>query len=352
MVEGAEIKPHWIWVTKFTRLDGWQLPPGSLPIRAVRITSQWNGETADVRVTLLRGLRGFDQEELVDRYSAGLDETRLVKKLEAYGIEPFKITLRMPKAAAPPPPGIQNHTQSIEILGIDAESSPLPAYRVKFRNLSAKDVAALKVELFRAGTEAVSMMFQPEEERPRIESNAVREEYIPAHIPNQEGGSYVPASAPVNSIAVVTAVFTDGTFEGHVGAACVYESFVVGRKAWLKTVLKAIEEQLLQTADDAQAALQFKEKISTLDYEFSPAEKAVPSVVSPNCPNPALVMSGLSVKGWRLQLLNELEPIRTTRPKPLVSFRAWLEWKQQKYQLWLKSLESFSGSRAIASQSR
>lgn len=349
-IEGPERKPHWIWFTKFSRLPGWQLPETQPPIRAVRVSSQWNGETADVRVTLLRGVRGFDQEELVDSYSVGLDETRLVRKLEAHGIEPFKIALRIPKAVAPPPPGIENRTQSIQLLEIDIESFPLPAYRVRFRNLSEKDLAALKVELFRDGASGLSSLFQGEEGSPRIESNASREEYIPANVPRKIADSFAPGSSAVNSIAVTSAVFTDGSFEGEVGPACMFESSVVGRRIGLKTVLKIIDEFLSQPDGESHAA-QFKEKISALTYEFSEAEKATPSIVSKSCPNPAL-SSHLAIKGLKIQLLSELNPIITTRPKPLVTFRAWLELKKKNYQKWLKSLEAFRGSEAIASQSR
>jgi hypothetical protein len=300
---------------------------------------------------LLRGFRGFDQEELVDRYSAGVDETRLVRKLEAQGIEPFKIALRIPKAVAPPPPGIENRTQSIQLLGIDIESFPLPAYRVRFRNLSEKDLAALSVELFRDGARGLSSLFQGEEGSPRIESNASREEYVPANVPRKTADSFAPGSSAVNSIAVTSAVFTDGSFEGEVGPACMYESFVVGRRIWLKTVLKLIDECLSQPDDEAHAAVQFKEKISALTYEFSEAEKAKPSIVSKSCPNPAR-SSDRTIKGLKIQLLSELDPIITTRPRPLVTFRTWLELKKKNYLKWLKSLETFRGSEATASQSR
>jgi hypothetical protein len=41
-----------VWVTRFVRIPGREMSP---PIRAVKFVSKYNGETADVRVTLLRG---------------------------------------------------------------------------------------------------------------------------------------------------------------------------------------------------------------------------------------------------------------------------------------------------------
>src|SRR5687767_2276118 len=40
MIEGADVKPHWIWITRFSTLPGWQLPQGPQRINAVRVTSQ------------------------------------------------------------------------------------------------------------------------------------------------------------------------------------------------------------------------------------------------------------------------------------------------------------------------
>src|SRR5687768_2433268 len=132
MIEGTDVKPHWIWITRFSTLPGWQLPQGPQRINAVRVTSQWNGETAEVRVTLLRGVNFYDEEEEVTSYQAGLGEPTVISKLESYGINRFKITLISPKIAVPPPPGLENRTLSVEFAKIESEGLPLPAYRATF----------------------------------------------------------------------------------------------------------------------------------------------------------------------------------------------------------------------------
>jgi len=125
-IEGAEVKPQWIWFSRLSTMPGWQLPQGAQRINAVRVTSKWNSETAEVRVTLLRGLKFYDEEEEVSSYKTGLNDPRVITELASYGIEPFKITLISPKPAAPPPPGLENRTSSIEIVKVESESLPLP----------------------------------------------------------------------------------------------------------------------------------------------------------------------------------------------------------------------------------
>ena len=44
-------------VHKVCKIPAWRLPQGALPILAVRLEPQFNGETTEVTVTLLRGHR-------------------------------------------------------------------------------------------------------------------------------------------------------------------------------------------------------------------------------------------------------------------------------------------------------
>jgi hypothetical protein len=39
-VLGPTEKATWIWLTRFVPVDGWQLPAGSLPVKAVRLEPQ------------------------------------------------------------------------------------------------------------------------------------------------------------------------------------------------------------------------------------------------------------------------------------------------------------------------
>jgi hypothetical protein len=61
-------------------MPGWQLPQGAQQINAVRVTSKWNGETAVVRVTLLRGVKFYDEEEEVslNRMARSLNSFQLI----------------------------------------------------------------------------------------------------------------------------------------------------------------------------------------------------------------------------------------------------------------------------------
>src|SRR6185295_14216175 len=105
---------RWIWVTRFNMIPGWQYAEGVAPIRAVKFEAQYNGETADVRVTVLRGRSaGFDKEDLVETYHLGLNDPLTVTKLKDFGVEPSQITLLNPVPVQPLWPGVINKTTSI-----------------------------------------------------------------------------------------------------------------------------------------------------------------------------------------------------------------------------------------------
>ena len=126
----------WLSVSRFVRVAGSN--PSSPPIQMVKLEPQFNGETAAVRVTLLRGVKGIDREDYVGIYRLGIGEQKKLNDLRVVGIEPFTITLLDTVPPLPPPPAFVNDTKAIEIVSVRSENSPNPAYILTLRNLSEK----------------------------------------------------------------------------------------------------------------------------------------------------------------------------------------------------------------------
>lgn len=333
-VGGPQEKARWVWLTRFIRLPGIPTDP---PIRAVKLESKFNGETADVRVTLLRG--EFDQEDLVGVYHLGIGEQKTLNDLRKVGIGPFTIKLLNTVPPLPPPPAFENLTKSVEIVSVQAENMPKPAYRVTFRNLSDKSLLAFRVDINRDGRPGTSSVLQNEDGRPAIEAGDTLERYMPVETAQKTPTGYVPGTAAANTIIIRSALFADMTFEGESEPACLVESFMMARRVWLRTVLALFDEELAKPAneDQIEAARQFKEKLAALRYEFDESERKQTSVVSPVCPKPAGVAQTL-VGSLKLEVLRELDEIIGTRPVPPVNFRAWLESHRTNYKAWLARL--------------
>lgn len=337
VVNGVEEKPKWIWVTRFVRIHGRQTP--SPPIQAVRLESVYNGETADVRVSLLRGNNGFDQEDLVGVYQVGVGEEKIVGDLDQFGIEPFTLTLMNTVTPLPPPPALENRTKSIEVASVASENLPSPGYRIILRNLSDKNVGAVRVRVMSDGMRGVTALWQGEHGQSLIKPGAVVERYLPVLKPVKTAtGVYAPGAPYTLTIFITSVVFEDLSFEGDSEPACLFETFQVGRKIWLKTVVPLFDQELSKpNPDHIEAAKQFKEKFSALRYVVETSELIRDSSVGSGCAKPADSAS-ISVENMKLELLRDLDQIITTRPHPPVNFKTWMQERRERYSTWLARL--------------
>ena len=333
-VRGTETKPRWIWVTQFIRSE--QRVKDELRIHAVRVESQFNGETADVKISLFRGRNeGFEREDRVAAYHIGLNEPTTISELKSFGIEPFSLTLISVVAPLPPPPAFENLTKTIEIVSVRSDNIPLPTYYLTVRNLSDKNIRALKVEVINDDRPRLSALWQGEHDRPLIEAGGVLERNLPVVMSQLIGSQYAPGAATSSTIRIRTAVFEDLTYDGDEEPACQYEKFVVGRRLWVKRVLPFIEQQL---ASPALSPQNFKQQLNSLTFELDEGEKTAQSAVSTKCANPD-AFTNISTQGLTLELNRDLDRIINTRPSPPINFRAWLQARRDDYQSWLGRLK-------------
>jgi hypothetical protein len=320
-----------VWTSRFVRLPSAPIEPS---IRAVRLASKFNGETADIRVSLMRG---SDQEDLVGVYQVGVGEKKTLNDLRAVGVGPINITLLNVIPPLPPPPTFENRTKSIEIVSVLSENMPEPAYRITFRNLSDKNLLALRVDVFRDGRPGTSTLIQGEEGRPAIEAGGIIERYMPVAIAQRTPMGFVPGAAAANTIFIRTAVFADMSFEGEPESACLFESFLMERRVWLRNVLRLLNRELAKPTneDQIEAARQFKEKFAALNYEFNESERNQVSAVSSVCAKP---FDKARTGVLKQQVLRELNEIITSPRTPPVNFRLWLETHRAHYIAWFTRL--------------
>lgn len=329
-----EEKPSWSWFTRFVRLPGADTPPA---IRAVKFESKFNGETADVRVSLLRG--ALDREDLVGIYHVGIGEQKTLNDLRAVSVGPFSIKLLNTVPPIPTSPTFENHTKSIDIVSVLSENMPKPAYRITFRNLSDKDLLALRVDIHHDGRPGTSGLDQGVEGAAIVDAGGTFERYFAVEGAQQTPTGYVPGTAANHTIVIRTAVFADMSFEGEPQSACLFESFRMGRRLWLRSVLALFNRELAKPTneDQIEAARQFKEKFAALQFEFDESDRKQSSSVSPACPKPFDV-ARTSPGALKLQVLRELDEIIDTRPVSPVNFRLWLETHRAHYIAWLTRL--------------
>ncbi|HEU4833117.1 MAG TPA: hypothetical protein VFS90_01840 [Pyrinomonadaceae bacterium] len=333
-VNGPNELGKFVGVMNFVRVPG-SSPSGS-PIRMVKVEPQFNGETAAVRVTLIRGVKGIEQEDFVGIYRLGVGEQRTLNDLRAVGIEPFTITLLDTVPPLPPSPAFDNKTKSIEIVSVRSENSPNPAYIITFRNLSEKSVAGLGFDMTFDDRPGPTGFFADNENRPLIEAGGTVEQYVRALMPRRTPTGFVPSAANSTTIRIRNVIFSDLSYEGEVRDACHVETARIGRSAYLTKVISLLDQQLAENfTDNIEAVRQFREKFEALSYDTGDSTQT--SSVSPACTD--LAQKSLdSANVMKLVMLRDLNQIITTRPRPPFTFRAWMETRRANYQAWLARL--------------
>lgn len=327
----------WVWVTRFVKIPGRQVH--GKPIRAIRFEPVFNGETVDVKVTVLRGeSKGFEQEDLVGVYQVGIDEQRTINELDRFGIEPITISIANTVSPLPPPPAFENLTKAVEIVSVQAENIPRPAYKIALRNVSDKSILAVKVESFNEGRRALSALLQGEDNRVYLAPGGVSERRLHASKTEKTSAGYAPGTPSSVTISIRTVVFDDLSFEGEQETACTIEGFVMGRRFWLKQVLALLDQELSKpNTDNVEAAKQFKEKLSALSFDLEESELNKPSAVARECRKPA---QGATVimNGMKVDLVRELERIVSSQPAQPINFKQWMEERRTRYSAWLARL--------------
>ena len=156
--ELVSAKPAWMWTPKFPRVDGWQPPPGALPVTAVQIWRVLAGRDVRVEVSLLRG-RAHEEQVPVANVLVSPGRHVVVSELRQFGVEPIDLSLAEAAPLTPYLPTVFSRTPNVEIEAVVVRNAPYPGYRVTVRNLSDKAAANFHVQGY--GPEQKSVSFIP-----------------------------------------------------------------------------------------------------------------------------------------------------------------------------------------------
>jgi hypothetical protein len=331
---GPEMLGGW-----FGRFKTVPRPPAkdALPVRAVDIVSRVEGEGVQIRVSVLAGERHFDRKEMVGTYTAGVGEQVVVKELERFGVEPFRLTvLRLsPNPAAPPV--VVNKTQSVEASITAFDSSKGVSARLTLRNLSAKRVLAVEYRETREGRVIWTRFAAEEDGRPLLEPGGVHTSGL-SQVHRGEvtpEGLYVP-HAP-ETILVATAVFEDGTYEGEPAAAARAAARNEGARLQLTRALALLRKMSAKSGDAAR----LKTQVTALDSAADAS--AVASILKRYAglgeSERELAKSAAEVSMHRIrkELLDELAALEK-EPADTGKLGEWLAAKREKFEGWLSRL--------------
>jgi hypothetical protein len=323
--------------SRFARIKNSQQTAMSRTVSAVYVTSTMEGEEVTVRVAVLYG-KSMDAGTLLGTYHARENEKLVVSALTRFGIEPFEITLVRTAPIVPSAPKLENNTKALDIVSVQPEGLSLPSYQLTLRNVSAKNVSAIMINVVEDKSHVGGAFLQGEEGQPLIAAGnlytAVNLLVTKSEI---TAGGYVPSASGPISIVVTTAIFDDGTYEGAVGPALMFQTFVLGRRTVFKKLVTFLERQIAELEDQPDVIAQFKERLLALRYEIDDNDAKELLGPFPNARASKRSAEG-TIHFLQRQLVADLNSYAATPAAQRPGFKSWLVSTRQKYAAWLSRI--------------
>jgi len=330
------------WFGLFGRDKDWSLPAGAQPVSAVRVVPYLDGETVKVTISVLRGEKFLDLEDMVGTYTVRENEVLAVDSLRDFGVEPFKLKLIRVEPQTSDVPTILNKTKSLEVVGIEPIVATFPRYKLTLHNLSDKNISAIKINIMRDGKLDLSGMSQGEEGEPLVKAGSLKElnEMLATRAEPTAAG-YSPVSPRAQQIVIATLMFEDGSYEGEAEPAATYRGHAIGNKTELKRVVALLGEAL----EGSTSIENLRTKLSKLSYDFDENDLAALAKAFPEIDRNKLQTSiEASIHWLRKDAVDHLDRFQPT-PGPSGDFRVYLRTMKDRYADWLFRLDAANNSR-------
>lgn len=327
---------------RYRRIAGWAPTPSYPQPRTLAMTNEVEGDAVRVKVFAVMD-RFHEQKVLIGNFLLREGEKATVEEMTNYGYEPMEITVVRIKPATHPPPIAESRVPSVEAVSVEALPTNFPSYKVTYRNLSAKEIVYLEIQSFRNGRPGILQWPREEYNRPLIkpgETASVKVSAYSAGLKAPDG--YTPSTS--ERIEVLTAVFSDKSYEGNSRTAMGYLAMLRGQKIQLQRALPLM--QSAAEADDARAALSsLEQQVNALGRDVSQEMiDGLSAEVQDTTPQAARILKSYMEGGLdqaRKELLRDVgEYAQAARFQSFSSsaFKTWLNNLRQKYEAWLSRL--------------
>lgn len=330
------------WFGSFARVAGWHLPAGAQLVSAVRVVPYLDGDAVKVVVSVLRGERFLDSEDMVGTYSVRENESLVVDALKDFGVEPFKMKLIRVAPQTAELPSILNIAKSVEVVGIEPIVSTFPRYKVTLHNLSEKEISAIRIDVFREGKLSLSGLLQGEEGEALVKAGGFYEQnQMLATQAELTPAGFTPMSPSAQKIVIASVIFKDGSFEGDGAPAATYFGFVIGNRTELKRIVPLLDNAL-SAASSIEAV---QKQLGELSYDFDESDVAelareFPQIDRKKLESPVEV----AIHSMRKNVVDHLERFRSGSGSP-GDFQQYLQGMKARYSEWLTRLSPADSAR-------
>jgi hypothetical protein len=158
-----------MWTPYFPRIEGWQQPPNTPPVKAVQFARVLVKESVRVDVSVIVGPER--DEHYVETVLVQPGARVALNKLRAFGIQPIVLSLADAEPMTPYLPTVVSVSPDVEIADVTLLTAPYPGYRITVRNLSSTPASNFHVQSYRGEEKALSALRRGENGRPVLLPN-------------------------------------------------------------------------------------------------------------------------------------------------------------------------------------
>jgi hypothetical protein len=331
------------WYARFGQVQDWVQPPDSLPVHAVNIKSELAEDGVRVWVSVYLG-ELLEKEQSVTSYLLHEGENITVRELAQLGVVPFEIKLVRLAPSVGNAPEFVSKAPSIEVVTMLPNNSTLLSYKVVVRNVSRKNVTAMRVNVLQDGRMSLSTLPRQKEGEVLIPPGGTYEFIMPAVTRSvATAGAFTPVVLPNQTIQIATAIFDDASFEGEAEPAVSFAATQLGRKRHLAKVIELFQAAAAGDVPSDTTIASLSGAVSSLALKADSA--AVQEVVSRFSNTPGEVQQRLQrtievgMKGLRDDVLKDISEFQVRhRRANSQEIREWLRSTVDRYHAWLERL--------------
>lgn len=327
----------------YRRLASWKPIADAPEVETFEFRYVMEGDAVRVRAYAWIG-KFADKKELIGNYLLPEGEKLAVEGMAKFGYEPMELSVVKVKLAPPVLPEAMSKIPSVAVVGVEIKPSNFPAYKLRLRNLSAKDITHLEIKTFKGGRPSLIKWPREEFNRPLVKAGDSYEVTLNTTGSGQKTQDGFTPSPP-QRIEVTTAIFSDKSYEGDSQSAARFIAMLHGQKIQIKrafTLFKPSPET--QGAGESASLENFKQQVSSLERS---ASREMIDEIFASFPGrtpeweeglKAYMEGGLDEV--RKGLLEEIEKYRKADDDGTATelFGSWARDLRQKYEDWLSRL--------------
>jgi hypothetical protein len=339
-VASQQAKQSGGYTTRFGRVNGWQMPEGALPVKAVQIISRLEGEIVRVQISVLSGRETIEREDPVTIVEFSESRQVTISELTKFGVEPIEIKLVKIVPRRTVLPQIVNQTESVLVSGIEVGTSTLPSYQLSLQNASTRDIVAMEATIVLSGKISNVMVRHGEEGAAIIHAGKQYQLTVSASYQVRPSyGENPPDFSRDHDCVIKSVLFRDGTYEGDKISAARLRATIKAQQIHLPRVISLLQEAISSKGDVISTKQRLRAGLAALQTEADESEiKLVFDEFPGLTPNAKTVLSQIMRGGFNRvtrTLREELDRFEKSQAlQEKAAFRDWLLATKNKFEQW------------------